>query len=55
MPCGKVSVPIAAEDRLWGRFCVIQHLGIANTALQEQDILDIMQEDAVISGMIKSL
>lgn len=51
----KVSDTIAAEERLWGCYCVIQHPGIANTALQEQDLLDIMQGDAVISGMIKSL
>lgn len=51
----KVSDPIAAEKRLWGCYRIIQHLGIANTALQEQDLLHIMQGDAVISGMIKSL
>lgn len=51
----KVSDPTAAEERLWGGYRAIQHLGIATTALQEHDLLDIMQGDIVISGMIKSL
>lgn len=41
--CGEVSVSIASEDRLWGCFCVIQHPGIANTALQEQDLVGIIK------------
>ena len=44
---GKVSVPIATEKRLWGCFCVIQHPGTASTALQEQELLGIMQRNRV--------
>lgn len=43
----KVSVPTAIEKRLWGCFCVIQYPGIANTALQEKDLLGIMQGNTI--------
>lgn len=44
---GKVSVPIATEKQLWGCFCVIQQPGTANTALQKQELLGIMQRNRV--------